>query len=405
MDTSFHVTAWRRRLAVAQGLEPADLVLAGGEVVNVFAGDLECADVAIVDGRIAGIGAYPDARERIDVAGKIVAPSFIDAHIHLESSLVWVSEWARAVVPHGTGAVVTDPHEMANVAGLPGIDAMRHATAGLPVHVRFTVPSCVPASASESPGATFGIAEITEALTWPEAVALGELMNFPGVLAGDEEIGAKLAASDGWRRDGHAPLVRGPALQAYAGSGVGSDHESTALDEAREKLRAGLMIMIREGSSEHNLRDLLPLITDDTYPRCCFASDDRDCHDLLHNGHVDATLRLAIAGGLDPIRAIRMATWNAADYWRLDGVGALAPGYEANLVVLNDLHRVDVALTLFQGRVVARDGAYLFDAPAYAPPASLMQTVRMAPLMLSDLRLDLSNARIAVKVVSGQIVT
>ncbi|MGH2531956.1 MAG: adenine deaminase [Thermomicrobiales bacterium] len=405
MERSFDVAAWRRRLAVAQGEAPADLVLTGGEVVNVFAGDVERADVAIVDGRIAGIGAYPNAHERIDVAGKFVAPSFVDAHIHLESSLVWVPEWARAVVPRGTGAVVTDPHEMANVAGLAGIDAMRRATVGLPIHVRFTVPSCVPASVHESPGAIFGVTEIAEALAWPESVGLGELMSFPGVLAGDEEIAAKLAVSEGLRRDGHAPLVRGAALQAYAGSGVGSDHESTALGEAREKLRAGLMVMIREGSSEHNLRDLLPLVTDATYPRCCFASDDRDCHDLLHNGHLDATLRLAIAEGLEPIRAIRMATWNAADYWRLDGIGAVAPGYEANLVVLDDLHRVDVVLTLFQGRVVARDGAYLADIPASAPPASLMQSVRMAPLMLSDFHFAVDDARTAVKVISGQIVT
>lgn len=405
MDRSFDVAAWRTRLAVAQGHQPADLVLAGGTVVNVFSGELERADVAIVAGRIAGVGSYADARERIDATGKVVAPSFIDAHIHLESSLVWVPEWARAVVPHGTGAVVTDPHEMANVAGLPGIDAMRRAAAGLPVHIRFTVPSCVPASPHESPGAAFGVDEVAQALAWPETVALGELMNFPGVLAGDEEIGAKLSASHGRRRDGHAPLVRGPALQAYAGSGVGSDHESTSLAEAREKLRAGLMVMIREGSSEHNLRDLLPLVTDQTYPRCCFASDDRDCHDLIHNGHVDATLRQAIAAGLDPVRAIRMATWNAADYWRLDGIGAVAPGYEANLVVLNDLRRVDVALILFQGRVVAHDGAYVHEADVVPPPASLMQTVRLAPLKLSDLRLRPETARQAVKVVPGQIVT
>ncbi len=405
---AFDVARWRRRLAVAHGKEPADLVIAGGQVVDVFGGELLTADVAIVDGTVAGVGAYPNARERIDIAGKTVAPSFIDAHVHLESSLVWVPEFARAVIPHGTGAVVTDPHEIANVAGLPGIEAVRAATAGLPLRIAFTVPSCVPASPHESPGAVFGVDEIAGALAWPEAVGLGELMNFPGVLAGDADIAAKLAASAGTRRDGHAPGLRGSALQAYTSSGVGSDHESTHLDEAREKLRAGLMVMIREGSTEQNLRDLLPLVTDRTYGRCCFASDDRDCHTLLHDGHIDAILRLAIAEGLDPVRAIRMATWNAADYWRLDGIGAVAPGYEANLVVLDDLHRVEVALTFYRGRVVARGGTPEPGALAASggnAPAGLRDTVRLAPLALRDLRLPPEAARVAVEAVPGQIVT
>ena len=405
---AFDAARWRRRLAVALGTEPADLVLVGGDVVDVFGGGLAIADVAIADGVIAGVGQYPKGRERIDVSGKTVAPSFVDAHVHLESSLVWAPEFARAVVPRGTGAVVTDPHEVANVAGLAGIEALRGATTGLPLRVAFTVPSCVPASAHESPGAEFGVAAIEQMLAWPETVALGELMNFPGVLAGDEEIAAKLAASAGRRRDGHAPGLRGPALQAYAGSGVGSDHESTRLVEAREKLAAGLMIMIREGSSEHNLHDLLPLVTDDSYPRCCFASDDRDCHALLHDGHVDAILRLAIAEGLDPVRAIRMATWNAADYWRLDGIGAVAPGYEANLVVLDDLDRVEVGLTLYRGQVVARAGEIVADAiPAAAGQAApgLRSTVRVAPVAVSDLRLAPDAARFAVEAIPGQIVT
>ena len=399
---------WRRRIAVARGEAPPDLVLAGGHVLDVFGGELIRADVAIADGRIAGVGAYADrpAGETLDIGGRVVAPSFVDAHVHLESALVWVTEFARAVVPRGTGAVVTDPHEIANVAGLPGIAAIRAGAAGLPMRVAFTVPSCVPASAHESPGAEFGVAEITEALRWPEAVALGEMMDFPGLLAGDAAIAAKLAAADGLRRDGHAPGLRGPLLQAYAGAGPTSDHESTTLAEARDKLRAGLMVMIREGSSERNLAEILPLVTDATYPRCCFASDDRDCHALTHDGHVDAILRAAIAQGLDPIRAVRMATWNAADYWRLEGNGAVAPGYRADLVVLGDLPRVTVAATLFGGRVVARDGAMVTALPPSAGAApELRQTVHLAPLYRSDLRLALENARVAVEAIPGQIVT
>ncbi|MEA2595419.1 MAG: adenine deaminase [Thermomicrobiales bacterium] len=404
-ETGFDAMAWRRRLVAARGTGPADLLLVGGKVVNVFSGELEEADVAIVGNRIAYVGSFGRAWETIDVRGKIIAPSFIDAHVHVESSLVWLPEFARAVVPHGTGVVVTDPHELANVAGLPALLALREAARGLPLHLRFTAPSCVPASANESPGARFGVEEIAEVLRWPETVGLGELMNFPGVLSGDPEIAAKLRISHGRRRDGHAPGLRASAMQAYVGTGIGSDHESTTFEEAQAKLRAGLMIMIREGSSEHNLHDLLPLVNDQTYPRCCFASDDRDCHTLLHDGHIDQSLRLAISEGLDPIRAIRMATWNAADYWRLDGIGAVAPGYEANLVVLDDLEQLKVAMTLFQGNVVARDGVLVGDLPASPAPDFLLHSVNVAPIMLSDLRLAPETARLAVEVIPGQIVT
>ncbi|HEV2107130.1 MAG TPA: adenine deaminase [Thermomicrobiales bacterium] len=402
----FDVARWRRRLAVARGEYPADLVLVNGHIVNVFSGELERADVAIVDGWVAGIGQYADATERIDCTGKVITPSFIDAHVHLESALVWVTEFARAVVPRGTGAVVTDPHEIANVAGLVGVNAIREACAVLPLRVAFTVPSCVPASEHESPGAAFGEEEIAEALAWPESVALGELMDFQGVISGNARIAAKVAIAGGIPMDGHAPGLSGPALQAYVGAGPGADHESTSLGEAREKLRAGLMIMIREGSSERNLKELLPLVNDTTYPRCCFASDDRDCHMLLHEGHVDAILRQAIAEGLDPVRAVRMATWNPARHWGLDGLGAVAPGYRADLAVLGDLERAVVDLTLYRGQVVARGGKLLtpVSSPEQAAPG-LRDTVRTAPLRLRDLRLDPDHATVAVEVVAGQIVT
>jgi adenine deaminase len=404
--TGFDATAWRQRLRVAQGQEPADLVLAGGTVVDVLSGDTYDADIAIADGVIAGVGSYPHAQERLDVTGKWVCPSFIDAHVHTESALVWLPEFARAVVPHGTGAVVTDPHEIANVVGLAGMEAMRAAACGLPLGIYFTVPSCVPASRWESPGAEFGPAEMTEMLSWPECVGLGELMNFPGVLAGDDDIARKLAVSTGRRRDGHAPGVQGAALQAYVGAGPGSDHESTTLGEAREKLRAGQMVMIREGSSARNLAALLPIVTDATYPRCCFCSDDRDVHTLLHDGHMDVTLRQAIGSGLDPVRAIRLATWNGADYWRLDGWGAVAPGYRANLVVLDDLSEVRVNMTLHDGKIVARDGALIDGAiTGSAIPDSLRDSVHIAPLSLRDLRLDPRSAQEAVGVIAGEIAT
>ena len=398
-------TRWRRRLAVAQGRELADVVVAGGQVLDVFAEELFPADVAIVDGFIAGVGRYDAALSRIDASGTIVAPSFIDAHVHLESSLLWLPEYARIVVPHGTGAVVTDPHEIANVRGLTGVAAMRQAAQGLPLRVAFTAPSCVPASEHESPGADFGVAEIATMLRWPETVGLGEMMDVPSVLAGSDSVAAKLAASAGRRRDGHAPKLSGATLQAYVGSGIGSDHESTELQEAREKLRAGLMLMLREGSSEKNLRDLLPLVTDATYPRCCFASDDRDPHDLLHRGHLDDVLRTAIAAGLNPLRAIRMATWNAAAYWRLDGLGAVAPGYEANLVLLDDLDQIQVRATLYQGSLVAKDGVCVAPLPDVSPPEVLKHTLNLAPLPRSALRMSATDAMPAVGLIPGQIVT
>ena len=403
----FSAEGWRRRLRVSLGQEPADLVLAGGTIVDVLAGDTYVADVAIADGVIAGVGQYPEARARVDLAGRWLAPSFIDAHIHTESALVWVPEFARAVVPHGTGAIVTDPHEIANIAGLPGLEVMRDAARDLPLGIYFTIPSCVPASAWESPGATFGVAEIAAMADWPECVGLGELMSFPDVLAGEDGIAAKLRASQGMRRDGHAPGLRGAALQAYVGSGPGSDHESTTYEEALEKLRAGQLVMIREGSSARNLEALLPLVTDATYPRCCFCSDDRDVHALLHTGHLDHTLRMAIELGLDPVRAIRMVTWTPAEYWRLEGWGAIAPGFQANLVVLDDLRTVQVATTIYRGQVVAEGGVMAAGAmPVHSvAPTALLGSVHIAPLLLRDLRLDPANARQAIGAIPGEIAT
>lgn len=396
---------WRRRIAIAQGRYPPSLVLSGGSVLNVFTEQLIEADVAIDAGVIAGVGSFPEAEQLIDVTGCVVAPSFIDPHIHMESSLLWSNEFARAVVPHGTGAIVTDPHEIANVVGLDGVKAFRDATRHLPLDVFFSAPSCVPASPFESAGADITIADILEMLNWPETVALGEMMNVRGVLNADPDIAARIRAASSKLVDGHAPGLEGPALQAYVASGISSDHESTELAESQNKLRSGMMIILREGSSEKNLLDLLPLVTDATYPRICFASDDRDCHDLLEHGHVDDILRKAIRGGLNPIRAIRMATWNPAQHWRLPGLGAVAPGYRANLVVLSELETVSVESTLFDGTVVARNGLLTFDIPKVDVPAFLRNTINIASLQLSQLKLPAMEATRAVQLIPGQILT
>ncbi len=396
---------WRRRIAIAKGEYGPTTTLAGGRILNVFTGELIEGDLALDAGMIVGIGSFPEARETIDISGMIVAPSFIDPHLHLESTLLWPTEVARAVVPHGTGAIITDPHEIANVAGLPGIEAMRAASRNLPLDIRFTVPSCVPASPFESPGSELPLADIETMLGWPETVALGEMMNFPGVLDGDTEIAAKIWSANGRPRDGHAPGMRGQTIHAYAAAGISSDHESFELEEARDKLRAGMMIMMRQGSSEKNLLELLPLVNDETWPRITFCSDDRDCHDLTAHGHVDDILRTAVAAGLDPIRAIRMATWNPARHWNLEGIGAVAPGYRANLVVLSDLHTVAVEHTIHNGRLVASGGQLVADLPSPEIPEFLRHSVNVAPVRLSDLRLAPENALRAVELIPGQIVT
>jgi adenine deaminase len=395
---------WQRALRITRDEEPADLLLRNCKVVNVFTCTIEEANVAVADGKIVGVGNYDNAHREIDLGGAYLAPSFIDGHIHIESSLLWISEFARAVVPHGTGAVVTDPHEIANVAGLDGFRAFVEAGRSLPMDCWFTVPSCVPASPFETAGAVMTAGDIAAAFQVPGVIALGEMMNFPGVLAGDPDVRNKLDAASGRLIDGHAPGVRDRGLDGYVLSGMTSDHESSREDEGRQKLERGMMLMLREGSSARNMLDLLPMVTDSTYPRCCFASDDRDCTTLLHDGHMNATLRRAVAAGLDPVRAVRMATFNTADYWRLDRIGAVAPGYWANLVILEDLEAFDVRQVLYQGQLVAEQGQALFDAPSTVPDV-LLNSVHMHDISLTDLRLPAAQASQAVGAIDGQIVT
>ena len=396
---------WRRRVAIAQGQYAPALSIRGGRVLNVFAGELVEADVAIDAGVVVALGSFPEARHVIDATGLVVAPSLIDAHLHLESTMLWPPALAAAVVPHGTGTIITDPHELANVGGLPAVSALHSAIAGLPLDIRLTAPSCVPASHLETPGADYTLEDIETILGWNETVSLGEMMNFPGVLGADIDIAARLWAGRGKPLDGHAPGLRGRPLQAYIAAGMDSDHESVTLEEAREKLEAGLFILIREGSSEKNLEELLPLVTDQTWHRIAFCSDDRDAHDLTTHGHMDATLRRAVSLGLPPIRALQMATWNPAQQWRLGKVGAVAPGYTANLITLSDLGDMTVEHTIHQGRLVAERGVLIEPISESPVPQALLDTVHMAPLRLSNLALPTELRDRAVGVVPNQIVT
>ena len=394
-----------RLIKVAKGELPADLLLANARVVNVFTGEVEPGNVAICGDRIAGVGDYHQAGEVLDLAGSYLAPGLINGHTHVESSMLDIGQYARAVVPRGTLAIVTDLHEIANVCGLEGIRYVLNRAGRLPIDVFVMAPSCVPATNLETSGASLSPEDIRRILRWRGVIGLGEVMNFPGVISGDADILSKISLARGKIVDGHAPGVRGKDLAAYVATGIHSDHESVSLDEAREKLGQGMYIMIREGSSEKNLDALLPLVTDKTYKRCLLVVDDRSCADLLRDGDIDAVVRKAIKRGLDPVRAVQLATINPAEYFRLDGLGAVAPGYVANLIVLGSLSEFRVDMVFFRGRLVARGGKPLF--PEYRPRGKgLAGTVKIKPFGVEALRLKASGeAEPVIEIVPGQIVT
>jgi len=398
-------TKLARLIAIAKGEIPADLILANGRIINVFTGEIEEGNVAIMDGRIAGVGDYQQAKEVLDLEGKYLAPGFIDGHVHLESSMLDVGQYTRAVVSKGTLGIVTDLHEIANVCGLDGISYVMNCARRLPLEVFLMAPSCVPATHLETAGARFGVDDIHWVLRWRRCIGLGEMMNYPGVLNGDENVLGKIESVTGKVIDGHAPGVAGKDLNGYIAAGIYSDHESVTLDEAREKLRSGMRIMIREGSSEKNLEALLPLVTDNTYKRCMFAIDDRSCVDLLGDGDMDAVVRKAIRCGLDPVRAIQLATVNVAEYFRLERLGAIAPGYIANIIAIRDLTGLQVDEVFYRGTLVARNGEPQFNV--YKTVANgTKDTVKIKPFNKNALRLTASeDDEPVIEIVPGQIIT
>ena len=374
-------------------------------MVNVFTGEIEPGNVAIYGGRIAGVGDYHQAKEVLDLEGKYLAPGLIDGHVHLESSMLDVAQYARAVVPRGTTAIVTDLHEIANVSGLAGMRYVIDSARRLPLELFLMAPSCVPATHLETSGASLDAKTLRQVLRWKNCIGLGEVMNYPGVISGDEGILNKINLARGKVADGHAPGVTGKNLSAYIAAGIYSDHESVSLDEAREKLEQGMFIMIREGSSEKNLDALLPLVTDKTYKRCMFVVDDRSCVDLLRDGDLDAVVRKAIARGLDPVRAIQLATINPAEYFRLDRFGAIAPGYQANLIVISDLSSLQIDMVFYRGQLVAREGKPLFSVDKVGG-RGLSNTVNIKPFNIEALRLMASGeAELVIEIVPGQIIT
>jgi len=396
-------------ISVARGETPADLLLKNARIVNTFIGEIEQADVAIYGDRIAGVGDYGKAREIIDLQGKFLAPGLINGHTHIESSMLHPARYAQAVIPRGTLAVVTDLHEIANVCGSAGIKFVTDLARKLPLDMLFMAPSCVPATHLETSGARISSKEVKKILAHPKIIGLGEMMNFPGVVSGDEEVLKKISASKGKVIDGHAPGLGGKELNAYLSAGILSDHESTTLEEGREKLRRGMYLMIREGSSEKNLDALLPLVTDNTYKRCFFVVDDRNCSDLLQEGDIDAVVRKAINRGLEPVRAIQMATINAAEYFRLHDRGGIGPGYIANLITITDLTKLEIDMVFYQGKLVARQGKPLFPLPPVT--LELRDTVRIKPPTAKSLSLRAKRSNLSeesypvIEIVPGQIVT
>ncbi len=384
-------------MAVARGDEPADLVLAGGRVLSVFTKEWLEVDVAVKDGYVVGLGRY-QGKERLDVSGAYLVPGFIDAHMHIESSKLTVDEFARAVLVHGTTAVVADPHEIANVLGTDGIHWLLDCCADLPIDVYVMASSCVPASRFESPRRPFTPGDIESLLRRHRTIGVAEMMNFPGVIAGLESELAKLQTGLTDHVDGHAPGVRGPDLNAYIAAGIRSDHESTTLEEALEKRRLGMWVMLREASIARNLRDLLPLVKQFGTDRCMFCTDDREPDFIVEEGHINQMARVAVADGISPEDAVVMATINPATYHRLWHLGAIAPGYQADILVLDDLKS-------FRPRQVLKRGA----APRFVKldvPEWVRQTVSLAPVDASSFRIAAGPKKIRVmRVVPAQLLT
>ena len=392
-----------RLIAVARGDAEPDLVVTGARVFSAFTRDWLDGDVAIAGGRIAGIGSY-EGGERIDGAGRFLVPAFIDAHVHVESSKLLPAEFARAVVARGTTTVVCDPHEIANVLGADGVRWLLEASEGLPLRVFAMAPSCVPASALESPRGALGPAEMAEILRHERAIGVAEVMDFPSVIAGDPDVLAKVALDA--HVDGHAPGVTGSALDAYAAAGIRSDHESTAWEEALEKRRRGLWVLLREASNARNLVTLLELVRRHGPEYCAFCTDDREPDMLVREGHIDSMCRQAVAAGIAPEDALVMATLHPARCHGLAELGAIAPGFHADIALLDDLDSFRAAVVIAGGEVAARDGRAL--ALAAPPvPAWVRGTVNAAPLAEDAFDLgpaDGERVRV-IDIVPGQLIT
>ena len=400
----------QRRIQIARGAIPADLVLLNAQLVNVCSGECYPADVAIADGFVVGVSApgegYRGLKER-DLQGRWLAPGLIDGHMHIESTMLVLSEFAKIVTPRGVTSVMLDPHEFANVMGVAGIRYVLESGRGLPLSAYVLISSCVPASSFESPYRVLMADDLLPLLDEKQVLGLAEMMNMPGILQGDEQLLAKIVATQkhGLVVDGHAPRLNGRDLCAYVISGVMSDHECSTFEEARQRIRQGMWLMIREGSAARNLDTLLPLVKELHPPRVFFVTDDRDPQDLTTRGHIDSMVRRAIEMGLDPVEAIRLASYNTAQYFRLYDRGAVAPNFVADLVVLDDLNTFKVESVYKEGKLIAQDDRLLVDAPAVTF-TGVTDTVHIGNIDENDLRIPGKPGLIEViGIEPGQITT
>ena len=394
----------QQKLSIARGERPAERLFKNANLVNVLSGEIYLTHVAVDDGRVIGLGDYK-AKTIIDLKGAYLAPSLIDGHFHVESSMLTTREFARAVVPHGTGAVVIDPHEYANVLGLDGIRYVLESSKNLPIDFFIMLPSCVPATPLETSGARLTAADLKLMISDDRVAGVAEMMNYPGVYLGVESELAKIEAGKGKNIDGHAPGLRGRNLNAYILAGVQSDHESTELAEAQEKLRLGMHVLLREGSTERNLATLIPLITSHNAPNCSFATDDKLAGDLVSEGHIDHCVRKATRMGIPPMTALQIATISTARHYRLRNFGAIAPRYWADFIVFDNLKELVVRQTYKKGILVAEDGKYL--APQRALAHRPRSTMNLRYKVPQDLKVHIKRAgKIRViEIVPRQIVT
>ncbi|MDD5486162.1 MAG: adenine deaminase [Dehalococcoidales bacterium] len=394
----------KKIISVARGERPADLLITNAKIVNVFNGEIEEGNIAVAGEYIAGIGDYTQGADIADVQGKYVIPGYINAHVHIESSMLDVIEYSLTVVPRGTLGVVTDLHELANVLGIEAFNYVLSVCAKLPLDFYLMAPSCVPATSLETSGAVIDIPALQEILN-KGALGLGEMMNYPGVLNKDENVLKKIEMFEDYIIQGHAPGLSGKDLSAYISAGIYSDHECVTLEEAKEKLAKGMYIMIREGSSEKNLETLLPLVNDKNYNRCMLVTDDRNVFSLEQEGDMDWLVYRAISLGMDPVRAIQLATINPAQYLGLRNVGAIAPGYYANMITVSDLENIDTEEVFYRGYLVGigKEPHYTPRVPRVNQP---IDTIHMKEFKIEDLALKPTGEEMPViNIVPDQIIT
>ena len=389
---------------MAAGRVLPSLVLKNGKIVNVFSGEIVDGDIAIEGNKIVGIGNY-EGVEEIDLAGKYVSPGFIDGHVHIESSLATPSEFAKAVVPRGTTTIIADPHEIANVCGMEGIEYMIEASENIPLGVYVMLPSCVPSTTFENAGAILRADDLKKLINHERVLGLGELMDYPNVIEGKSDIIDKIIMADGKIIDGHGPSIEGKDLNAYAAAGIRTEHECSTVEEMLDRLRLGMYILIREGSAARNLKDLIKAVNKENMRRCLFCADDKHPEDILLNGHIDHNLRLAVGEGIDPINAIQMATINAAECYGLKHIGAIAPGYDADIVVLEDLKEFKALKVFKKGKLVAEKNKALFNI-AMGDYSKVTNTVHIKEVVKEDLRIRLESNRVnVIKILPHSLVT